>query len=356
MKKKTYVCTAIKKKEDMKTNIPHRKYMLLLLLAVAAAGGTAAWLMWLRPLNVVDDTYLYIDADDTKDSVSTKLGDAGGKAAAAGFRMAAGLTGYTVHTGRYALGKGETGLRLFRMLKHGRQTPLRLTLPSVRTLDRLAAVLGNRLMTDSTGWNKAFADTTLIGIYGYNTATLPALFVPNTYEVYWDITPEAFLQRMHKEHEAFWTEHRKQQAEEAGLMPNEVVTLASIVDEETANNAEKPMVAGMYINRLRTNMPLQADPTIKFALGDFSLRRIHHKHLEVESPYNTYRNTGLPPGPIRIPSIAGVDAVLNHVHHDYLYMCAKEDFSGKHNFARTYREHLANAARYVRALEQRNIK
>ena len=132
----------------MKTNIPHSKYMLLLLLAVAAAGGTAAWLMWLRPLNVADDTYLYIDADDTKDSVSTKLGDAGGKAAAAGFRMAAGLTGYTVRTGRYALGKGETGLRLFRMLKHGRQTPLRLTLPSVRTLDRLAAVLGNRLMTD----------------------------------------------------------------------------------------------------------------------------------------------------------------------------------------------------------------
>ena len=133
-------------------------------------------------------------------------------------------------------------------------------------------------------------------------------------------------------------------------------TLASIVDEETANNAEKPMVAGMYINRLRTSMPLQADPTVKVALHDFSLRRIYHNHLNVESPYNTYRNTGLPPGPIRIPSIAGIDAVLNHVKHDYLYMCAKEDFSGTHNFARTYREHLANAAKYSKALNRRGIK
>ena len=135
-----------------------------------------------------------------------------------------------------------------------------------------------------------------------------------------------------------------------------MATLASIIDEETANNGEKPMVAGMYINRLHKQMPLQADPTVKFALGDFSLRRIYQKHLTIDSPYNTYRNVGLPPGPIRIASIAGIDAVLNYVHHDYLYMCAKEDFSGTHNFARTYPEHLQNARRYVQALNERNIK
>ena len=211
-------------------------------------------------------------------------------------------------------------------------------------------------MMDSAVVAQHFADSAFCRQYGYDTATMACLFIPNTYEVYWNTSLEDFMKRMQKENTIFWNKERLRLAEATGLTPNEVVTLASIVDEETANNAEKPMVAGMYINRLRTGMPLQADPTVKFALHDFSLRRIYHNHLNVESPYNTYRNTGLPPGPIRIPSIAGIDAVLNHVKHDYLYMCAKEDFSGTHNFARTYREHLANAAKYSKALNQRGIK
>ena len=140
-----------------------------------------------------------------------------------------------------------------------------------------------------------------------------------------------------------------------GLTPNEVATLASIIDEETANNGEKPMVAGMYLNRLKKGMLLQADPTVKFALGDFTLRRILNKHLEVDNPYNTYKYPGLPPGPIRVPSVQGLEAVLNPAQSNYLYMCAKEDFSGTHNFACTLAEHLQNARRYQQALNQRGI-
>jgi UPF0755 protein len=164
------------------------------------------------------------------------------------------------------------------------------------------------------------------------------------------------MQRMVKEHDAFWTTERRQKASRLGLSPEQVCTLASIIDEETANNGEKPMIAGMYLNRLKVGMPLQADPTVKFALQDFSLKRIYHNHLTVNSPYNTYKNIGLPPGPIKVASIQGIDAVLNRVQHNYLYMCAKEDFSGTHNFAVSYQEHLKNAARYSEALNQRGIK
>lgn len=161
---------------------------------------------------------------------------------------------------------------------------------------------------------------------------------------------------MKKESDSFWNAERRGKAQAIGLTPVQVITLASIVDEETASDQEKPMVAGMYYNRLKTDMPLQADPTVKFALGDFSLKRIYNYMLSFNSPFNTYKNKGLPPGPIRIPTIAGIEAVLNLTHHDYLYMCAKEDFGGTHNFARTYAEHLQNAAKYSQALNKKGIK
>ena len=300
--------------------------------------------------------YLYIDADDTPDSVQVKIKNTARPGISSGFPLLSALSGYTVKSGCYAVEPEDNMFSVFRRLKQGRQTPVRLTIPNVRTMDRLAGTLGKKLMMDSAVVAQHFADSAFCRQYGYDTATMACLFIPNTYEVYWNTSLEDFMKRMQKENATFWNKERLRRAEAAGLTPNEVVTLASIVDEETANNAEKPMVAGMYINRLRTSMPLQADPTVKFALHDFSLRRIYHNHLNVESPYNTYRNTGLPPGPIRIPSIAGIDAVLNHAKHDYLYMCAKEDFSGTHNFARTYREHLANAAKYSKALNRRGIK
>jgi len=221
----------------------------------------------------------------------------------------------------------------------------------------MAALLAPHLMIDSVAIANALKDTVLCHQLGYDTATVVALFVPNTYEVYWNISAEALLQRMKKENDAFWNaQGRKEKAAALGLTPVEVATLASIVDEETAANAEKPTIAGLYLNRLRQGMLLQADPTVKFALGDFTLRRILNRHLEVDNPYNTYLYPGLPPGPIRVPSVVGIDAVLNHQQHDYLYMCAKEDFSGTHNFAHTLQEHLRNAARYAAALNQRGIK
>ena len=301
-----------------------------------------------------DEPYLYLRPADTPDSVRTRLSDLGIRTT--GFSLLNRLLGYKVRSGRYAVRPGENLLTLFRRLRNGQQEPLNLTIPSVRTLDRLAGYLGERLMVDSAAFVTAFCDSARCAALGYTRETLPALFIPNTYQVYWDTSLDDFLARMKRENETFWTQNRNQKAKAMGMSHEEVVTLASIVDEETANNGEKPMIAGMYLKRLSIGMPLQADPTVKFAVGDFALRRIRGEHLKVESPYNTYRNTGLPPGPIRIPSVAGIDAVLNHVQHDYLYMCAKEDFSGTHNFARTYAEHQQNARRYIRALNERGIK
>ena len=298
--------------------------------------------------------YVYLTPEMTADSVCSRLQETGVRTM--GFNLLSKVVGYKVRPGRYAVDKGDNLLTLFRRLRNGQQEPINLTIPSVRTLDRLAGVLGERLMVDSLTFVQAFTDSIRCAQMGYTCETLPALFIPNTYQVYWTISLDDFLTRMQRENKNFWTKEREEKARALNLTHEEISTLASIIDEETANNGEKPMVAGMYIKRLEVGMPLQADPTVKFALGDFSLRRIWGRHLTVDSPYNTYKNEGLPPGPIRIPSVAGIDAVLNCVHHDYLYMCAKEDFSGTHNFAKTYAEHLQNARRYTKALNERNIK
>jgi UPF0755 protein len=245
---------------------------------------------------------------------------------------------------------------LHRRLSMGYQTPVKLTIGSVRTLDRMARNASRQLMIDSVEIATLLNDTAFIRKMGYTKETLPALFIPNTYEVYWNMSAEDFMARMQKEHKAYWNEKRMKQAEAIGLTPIEVATLASIVEEETANHAEKPMVAGLYINRLKRGMLLQADPTVKFSMGDFELRRILYRHLEVDSPYNTYKYAGLPPGPIRVPSYQGLESVLNYTKHNYLYMCAKEDFSGTHNFAVTNAQHAANARKYQQALNKRGIR
>ena len=334
-----------------------KKFLVPVVICVLAIVGIT-WYYLFSSLSKADEpVYVCIDDDDDLDSVFAKVKLIATSHGSSGFQTLARHSGYgdNIRTGRFEVRPGDGALTVFRRMKNGMQSAVKLTIPSVRTLDRLSAVLGEKLMLDSVEMMEALTDEGVCERYGYDTLTIGCLFIPNTYDVYWNTTVENLLERMKKECDAFWTSERRQKAAAMGFSREEVMTLASIVDEETNDDGEKEMIAGMYYNRLREGMPLQADPTVKFATKDFSAKRIYEKMLRIESPYNTYRNTGLPPGPIRIPSVAGIDAVLNYTHHDYLYMCAKEDFSGTHNFARTYEEHLANAAKYTQALNERGI-
>lgn len=348
----------------MKKNV-RKKYLIPAGVCLAAIVAVVYYYFFSSMVAGSATRYVYVDSDDNVDSVYTKLEAVAKPSGMTGFRTLVRHSHYAenIRTGRYAVRPGEGAFMVFRHMKNGLQTPVSLTVPSVRTMDRMAAELAKRLMLDSTEIYRALSDEAMCRKYGYDTATVAALFIPNTYDIYWNVSIEKLLERMQKENRKFWNADRMAKANAMSLSPVEVATLASIVDEETANNQEKPMVAGMYYNRLKLRnaeypegMPLQADPTIKFAWKRFDLKRIYNNLLYIKSPYNTYKNPGLPPGPIRVPSIAGIDAVLNHVAHDYLYMCAKEDFSGTHNFARTYEEHMQNAKRYSEALNKRGIK
>lgn len=303
------------------------------------------------------DTAIYVYPTTSVSDVKEQLREQVPTVSFAGWNILHRLFPLTLRSGRYVVGPSDNMLGLYRRLRNGRQTPVRLTIPSVRRLARLAGTLAHNLMLDSAEVASAFADSAFTARYGYTTATLPALFIPNTYEVYWNCSLENLMQRMERENTSFWdAKGRNEAALAMGLSHEQVATLASIVDEETNYDPERATIAGLYLNRLHRGMLLQADPTVKFAVGDDTLRRIVGKHLQTDSPYNTYRYKGLPPGPIRIATIASIDAVLHAEQHDYLYFCAKEDFSGSHNFARNYDEHLANARRYQRALNERGIR
>jgi len=335
-----------------------RHYAYPITVGLLVIAGIVYYFLFSSMTGKDDTQYVYVDRDDTMDSVFHKLERVSTAHGLFGFRTLARHFGYEdhIHTGRYAIEPSDGALTAFRHVKNGMQTPLNLTIPTARTVDRLAAVLGGKLMIDSAEIAEALVNEGTCRRYGLTKETMVCMFVPETYDIYWNTSVKGLLDRMQRESARFWNDDRKAKARALGLSQEEVMTMASIIDEETANNGEKPMIAGMYYNRLKTDMPLQADPTVKFALGDFSIRRIYNKMLAVDSPYNTYRNTGLPPGPIRIPSVVAIDAVLNMKRHDYLYMCANEDFSGTHVFAKTYEEHLKNAARYSAALNKRGIK
>lgn len=260
-----------------------------------------------------------------------------------------------IHPGRYRIVKNMTNNQLLNMLRAGTQEPLMVKFNNIRNLEDLAGVIGRQLEPDSILFIQAFRDTALISSLGFKKETFISMFIPNSYEFYWNTTPKRFIERMSAEYIAFWSKGRFEKATELGFSPVEVITLASIVDQETLNNSENPAIAGVFINRIKAKIPLQSDPTIIFAWNDYTMRRVLTKHKSIDSPYNTYLHRGLPPGPISIPSVNAIDGVLNYEKHSYLYFCAKEDFSGFHNFAKTLDQHNVNARSYQKALNKRKI-
>ncbi|MBQ1672811.1 MAG: endolytic transglycosylase MltG [Bacteroidales bacterium] len=255
--------------------------------------------------------------------------------------------------GLYRFKKGMGNKALVRSLQKGWQQPVRLTIPGYfRSLDRFADFLDEQLEASREAFAATLADSSLAARYGFSPESFIGMFIPNTYEVWWTVTPEDLVERMHQEYEKFWTAERDAKALAIGLTRQEVSTLASIVIEESKYEPELPRIAGVYMNRLQKDMLLQADPTVLYAVGDPSIKRVLNRHLETDSPYNTYKYAGLPPGPITMPPVAAIDAVLNYERHDYLYFCAKDSFDGQHAFAKTLSAHNENARRYQQALSR----
>ena len=259
-------------------------------------------------------------------------------------------------TGHYRLTEDMSVIRVARILALGEQTPVRLVVGGARTIPQLASKLSRQIEADSAEIVRVLYDKEVRASHGFVRDSIITLFIPNTYEVYWTITPEQLLQRMHREYDSFWNAEREAKRKAMKRLRYEVMTLASIVYEETKATDEMARVAGVYINRLRKGMPLQADPTVKYALQNFELKRVLRKHLSYKSPHNTYINRGLPPAPICIPSISAIDAVLDYERHNYIYFCARPEFDGRHNFACTLSEHNANARAYANALNKLKIK
>lgn len=260
-----------------------------------------------------------------------------------------------IHPGKYLIISGMSMNELINMIRSGQQEIIKLTFNNIRTKEELSGILASQIELDSIQILQIFRDPEVMLRFNSDTANFYARFLPNTYFVYWNLDKEGFLQLIEREHNAFWTIERRQKADAISLSSEEVVTLASIVEEESIKKDELRRIAGVYINRLRSSMPLQADPTIKFALQDFEKRRITRSDLQTESPYNTYLNAGLPPGPIRLPDPNTIDAVLNYEKHQFLFFCAKEDFSGYHHFAKTNFQHSINAAKYHAALNRLKV-
>ncbi len=329
---------------------------MLLLLVGGAVMALLVRKQLTQPFQLTETAYIYIDEQKDFDDIVEQLNQLGMPSEKL-FRKLSEQMKYTpqIKTGRYAVKEGMTTIDIIRNLRAGQQAPVKLTFNNIRLRENLAGRLSAQLMLDSTALLNTLNDEKLIDTLGFNSDNFPAMFIPNTYEVWWDTSVESLIHRMNREYKVFWNDERLTKANALNLSPVEVSILASIVEEEATFADEYPTVAGLYLNRLQRGMRLEADPTVKYAVGDFTLRRILFRHLEVDSPYNTYKVEGLPPGPIRIPSISAIDAVLSPRNHNYLFMCAKDDLSGRHNFAVTHAEHARNARRYQQALNSLKI-
>ena len=261
-----------------------------------------------------------------------------------------------IRAGRYAISSGMSNNKLINMLRAGIQKPVKLTFNNVRTKEELAAKVSKTLEFDSLSLINLLNNKHFLKKYEFTPQSVISMFIPNTYEFYWNTSPERFFKKMNHEYKKFWTAKRLAQAEKINMSQLEVSTLASIVQaEQSRHNDEKAKIAGLYINRLKKGMLLQSDPTVIYAIGDFSIKRVLSKDKEIDSPFNTYKYAGLPPAPINLPEISSIDAVLNYQKHNYIFMCAKEDFSGYHNFSTNITQHNIYAHRYQRALNKKKI-
>jgi UPF0755 protein len=352
------------KKKSNKTSLSNWKSIGLFLIFIAIGGG----IVWLYQIyrNVYKpnitimggkETFLYIPTGSEYEELVHSLQKHHFIKDTVSFNWLARKMDYPEHLkpGKYLLKSDMSNRQLITMLRSGTQSPVKLIFHNIRTCAQLASVISKQIEPDSVMLLKMFTSSTEAENYGFTKETFIAMFIPNTYEMYWNTSAETFCNKMLKEYKRFWNENRRKKAEDIGFSPVEVTTIASIVEEETQNTTEKPIIAGVYINRLKKAMALQADPTVKFAVGDFSIRRVLDKHTAINSPYNTYKNEGLPPGPICIPSLTSINAVLNYRRHDYLYFCAKADFSGTHTFAKTIEQHKVNAAAYWKELNRKKI-
>jgi UPF0755 protein len=340
-----------------------KKTVIVFLLLIIAGGawiGSNYYKKIFKPnvqLGTKKTAYVYIPTGSTLSDVSRILRENHFIIDNASFEWLAEKFNYkyNIRPGKYLIKNKMSNEALIKLLRSGQQMPVRVLFHHTRTKQQLAGKIGAQIEADSLDILRLLNDREYLKKFGLTKENSVMIFIPNTYEFYWNTSAEELMERMAKEYKTFWTEERKQKAAKNGFSQTEVAVLASIVQEETSRSDEKPIVAGVYVNRYKKGMLLQADPTLIFAVGDFSIRRVLNVHKEIESPYNTYKYKGLPPGPICIPAISSIDAVLNYQHHDYLYFCAKEDFSGYHNFAKTFAQHMVNARKFQRELNKRKI-
>jgi len=321
-------------------------------LAVAAI----ALLVLFGP-NLRRTRYFYVHTGATYDQVLATLRDSGYVRDVKSFdaiARAAKLPEH-IHPGKYELKGGMSNYAIIRLLHSGKQTPVKLVINKVRTRHDFIALVSSNLEADSTQLMQLLSDTSYVSEFGLDTNTILCAVIPDTYEFLWNTSADKAFRKIQKNYTHFWNDDRRQKAHRHGVTPVEATTIASIIEEETNKADDKPNIASVYLNRLQKGMKLQADPTVKYAVGDFTIRRIAGAMLNDPSPYNTYAHTGLPPGPICTPSPATIDAVLNAPETDYLFFCAKSDLSGASVFAATADEHMKNARAYQQALNERGI-
>ena len=333
-----------------------------MLSVILLIGGIFSFQIYqkIKGKNIIKDTYIYIPGNATFDDVVALIGPY--LKDKESFLWVAEKKNYPnkIRAGKFKIDKGMSNEALVNYLRGGKPETIKLTFNNQDNLEKLAGRVAQQIEADSTSIVKALTDENFLKKNHLDQRTVLSLFIPNSYEFYWNTSAEKFRDRMLKEYKRFWNKKRLDKAAKLDMSPLEVITLASIVQKETAKVSERPRVAGLYLNRLKDNWPLQADPTVIYAIKekygkDTVIKRVLNKDLEIDSPYNTYKNTGLPPGPIAMPDISSIDAVLNPEEHHYYYMCASVDKPGQHEFAKTHRQHIINARKYQKWISKQGI-